>query len=432
MAVAAERLTRTQPSGTLSRWPRSRVAIVVRTILQGVLLFPLVRVLCRPMRVEGARGISRERGPFVFVANHTSHADTAVLLRALPGRIRRRTAPAAAEDYFFRGRLRGALASLGIGAFPFPRKGAAGLDRAEELLAEGWNVILFPEGTRSPDGRMRPFRSGIGVLAARGATVVPVGIAGSREVFPKGARLPRRAPVSVVFGPPSRTDLGVPAPTASQALERKVSRMRAAARMLRPRPRDTWFDRARTLARAPAALWICFGWGVAEALWFPIVPDVPVALLAAAAPSRFLLLASAAIAGSMTGGMAAYALGTAGAGGWLLLHAPLVTDRMQIHAAEELAADGAGTLLIQPWTGIPFKVFGYQAPGAGVGAGPFLLMSLLGRGSRILVAGGVFAIAFWPLHRFGPRLARLLYTPFALAFAVVFGVGLARVVATWS
>jgi 1-acyl-sn-glycerol-3-phosphate acyltransferase len=432
MAAAAGRLTSSQPSERLPRWPRSRAAVVVRVILQGVLLFPLVRVICRPIRVEGARGLGRERGPFVFAANHASHADTALLLRALPGRIRRRTAAAAAEDYFFRGRLRGALATLGIGAFPFPRKGTTGLDRAEELLADGWSVILFPEGTRSPDGRMRPFRSGIGVLAARGATVVPVGIAGSREVFPKSARLPRRAPVSVVFGSPSRTELGAPAQTTAQALERKVSRMRAAAHLLRPRPRDTWFDRARTLARAPAALWICFGWGVAEALWLPIVPDVPVALLAAAAPSRLLLLAVAAVAGSMTGGMVAYALGAAGAGGWLLSHAPMVTDRMQIHAAGQLTVEGAPTLLAQPWTGIPFKVFGYQAVSSGIGAGPFLLMSLAGRGFRILVAGGVFAVAFWPLHRFIPRLARRLYAPFALAFAVVFGMGLARVVATWS
>lgn len=430
MSVAVERLT--PSSGRLPRWPRTRVAIVVRVIVQGALLFPLVRFLCRPMRVEGARNLGRERGPFMFVANHASHADTAVLLRALPRQIRWRTAPAAAEDYFFRGRPRAALASLGIGAFPFPRKGTAGLDRAEELLADGWSVILFPEGTRSRDGRMRPFRAGIGVLAARGVIVVPVGIAGSREVFPKGARLPRRAPVSVVFGSPARTDLGAPAPLAAQALERKVSRMRAASRMLRPRPRDTWFDRARTLARAPAALWICFGWGVAEALWLPIVPDVPVALLAAAAPFRLFPLAAAAIAGSMTGGAAAYALGAAGAGGPLLSHAPLVTDRMEIHAAGQLSAEGAPTLLAQPWTGIPFKVFGYQAASSGVGAGSFLLMSLAGRGFRILVAGGLLAAAFWPLHRFVPRLAGLVYTPFALAFALVFGVGLARVVATWS
>lgn len=431
MAVAAERLT-ISPSARMPRWPRSRVVVLVRALLQAALLWPVLRTFCRPMRVEGARRLRRERGPFVFVANHASHADTALLLRALPRRARRRTAPAAAEDYFFRGRLRGALAGLGIGAFAFPRKGTAGLDRACEVLARGWNVILFPEGTRSSDGMMQPFRPGIGVLAARGATVVPVGIAGARDVFPKGARLPRRAPIAVVFGPPSRTQPGVPSRLAARALERKVSRLRVAARLLRPRPREPWFDRARRLARSRAALGICFGWGVAEAVWFPIVPDVPVALLAAAAPSRFLPLAAAALAGSMAGGAAAYALGAAGAGSWLLRHAPLVTDRMQIHAAEQLGADGAATLLAQPWTGIPFKVFGYQAAGAGVGVGSFLTMSLVGRGLRILAAGAVFAAAFWPLHRFTPRLARRLYTPFALAFAVLFGVGLARVVATWS
>ena len=106
----------------------------------------------------------------MFVANHESHADTAVVLAALPREVRSRSAPAAAEDYFFSSRVRGVMAALAMGAFPFPRHGSAGLERAERLLAEGWNVLLFPEGTRSRDGRMGRFRPGAGHASYRPAS----------------------------------------------------------------------------------------------------------------------------------------------------------------------------------------------------------------------------------------------------------------------
>ncbi len=188
MSVVAERL---EPSATrLQEWPRSRIAVTIRGLLQRVLLFPVLRLFCRSIRIERDPALLAGDGPFVFVANHASHADTVLILRALPPRVRRRMAPAAAEDYFFRSRPRGAIASLLVGAFPFPRRGRSGLARAERLLDDGWSVLLFPEGTRSTDGRVGTFRSGVGVLAARGFPVVPIGIAGAREVMPKGRRLP--------------------------------------------------------------------------------------------------------------------------------------------------------------------------------------------------------------------------------------------------
>src|SRR5947209_11283112 len=129
MAAVAERLP-FETAAPLPRLPRSRAAVLIRRALQAALLFPLVRRLCRPLRVEGARRLRQADGPFVFVANHESHADTAVVLAALPREVRSRSAPAAAEDYFFSSRVRGVMAALAMGAFPFPRHGSAGLERA--------------------------------------------------------------------------------------------------------------------------------------------------------------------------------------------------------------------------------------------------------------------------------------------------------------
>jgi 1-acyl-sn-glycerol-3-phosphate acyltransferase len=158
------------------------------------------------------------RGPVLFVANHSSHVDTAAILRALPSWMRARTAPGAAADHFFRGRLRGAAVSLLVGAFPFPRSGGLGLDRCRELIAEGWSVLLYPSGSRT-GGRFRP---GAASLAASGVTVVPVGIEGTAAILPKGRWLPRRGAVRVRFGEPFRVPLGSDVLAVSRRLERAV------------------------------------------------------------------------------------------------------------------------------------------------------------------------------------------------------------------
>jgi 1-acyl-sn-glycerol-3-phosphate acyltransferase len=170
-----------------------------------LLLGPAVRWLCAPLRVEGAEHARGLVGPTLLVANHASHLDAPLVLAALPGEVRARLAVAAAEDRFFRDPLVGLAVSLGLGAFPFPRgRGcAAGLLRARRLLEAGWHVLLFPEGTRSRDGRPGPFRSGAAHLArTAGVPVLPIGIVGAHALMPPGAAAPRRGPVRVRFGEP--------------------------------------------------------------------------------------------------------------------------------------------------------------------------------------------------------------------------------------
>jgi len=174
--------------------------------LRQTILFPALRLVA-PLRVEGLEHLCGD-GPFLFAANHSSHLDAPLVLASLPGRLRLRLRVAAAADYFFNTRCKGALVRLTLNAFAFERKGPgreASLEYAQHLLAGGQSVLIFPEGTRSQDGHMQPFKRGVGTLALAGSVpVIPIQIEGAHVAWPKGVRWPRRRRVQVVvrFGAP--------------------------------------------------------------------------------------------------------------------------------------------------------------------------------------------------------------------------------------
>ena len=165
-------------------------------------LWKAVLALTGGLRIHGAAGLPP--GPCVIVANHSSHADTAALIAALPAR--RRPAVAAAADYWFGGGFRARICRVLCAAFPVRRSGggSADLAAAARLLAAGHDVIVFPEGTRSRDGDIGDFHGGAARLAAAaGAPLLPAGISGTRTLLPPGgAPRPRRAAVTVRFGVP--------------------------------------------------------------------------------------------------------------------------------------------------------------------------------------------------------------------------------------
>ncbi len=168
---------------------------------------PLVAWLLRGPAVTGAEHLRELEGPAIICPTHASHFDFSALRLALRSRRRWRLAAAAAADYFAASRPRWFVAAW-LGSFAFNRSGRGGLDSiraAEELLAAGWNVLVFPEGTRSLTGSIGSFHPGAGLLAVRtGRQVLPVRILGTAAVLPKGARWPRRAAVEVRFGTPLR------------------------------------------------------------------------------------------------------------------------------------------------------------------------------------------------------------------------------------
>jgi 1-acyl-sn-glycerol-3-phosphate acyltransferase len=190
-------------------WARSFGARMARLgFLEGVLR-PAMQVLADPDR----RGLDRLNDlaeadpvqPVIFAANHHSHVDTPLLLSSIPEPWRYRTFVAAAADYFFTSRVRSTASALVLNAIPIERTRVSRrpADDAAALIDDGWSLVIFPEGGRSPDGWGQPFRGGAAYLALRcKVPVVPVHIEGTSRILRKGKKRPSRSPTRLTFGEP--------------------------------------------------------------------------------------------------------------------------------------------------------------------------------------------------------------------------------------
>ena len=185
-------------------WARSRLARAVRHAVTEGVTRPVVAALSNPT-IFGAEHFEAINGPMIFAANHASHLDTSVVIASLPDRIRHRVVVAAAADYFFDRAWKAALWSLTLGTIPMERNKVdrKSADLAAQLIGDGWSVVIFPEGGRSPDGWGQEFRGGAAYLAKRcKVPVIPVHLRGVRPVLPKGGNTIRRHAVEVRFGDP--------------------------------------------------------------------------------------------------------------------------------------------------------------------------------------------------------------------------------------
>ena len=177
---------------------------VARTVLH-IGLRALLRTYFR-LSVKGRDNLPAD-GSFIMICNHSSHLDTLCLLSSLPLLRLHRAYPAAASDYFFSNLPRAFLSVIFVNGLPFDRvkRGSESLELCRQLLDRPGNIlILFPEGTRTPEtGEVGRFRSGIGRLAAGTATsIVPCYLSGAGEAFPKGAGFPRPRRLRLYIGTP--------------------------------------------------------------------------------------------------------------------------------------------------------------------------------------------------------------------------------------
>ncbi len=201
-------------------WNRSAARATRRIALPG-LIVPLTRAFAW-LHVAGLENLRDINGPVIFASNHQSHFDGPAILAALPAKWRYRLAPAVAKEFFeahfhpqrygpserFTNGLNYYLALLVFNIFPLPQREAGAreaLRYAGGLVADGYSILIFPEGRRTDKGDIGRFQPGVGMLAARlGIPVVPVRLTGLDRVLHKDAKFPTPGRASVKFGAPLR------------------------------------------------------------------------------------------------------------------------------------------------------------------------------------------------------------------------------------
>jgi long-chain acyl-CoA synthetase len=154
--------------------------------------------------VEGRANIPQNRSCIV-IANHTSHLDTGLVKYAL-GPYGRKLTPLAARDYFFAGHpLKVAFFENLTNLEPIDRETGSGraFEQAVDVVERGHVVLIFPEGTRRPDGTLGEFKPLVAKLSLKtGVDVLPMYLSGAYDAFPKGASVPRPGKLQVRIGPP--------------------------------------------------------------------------------------------------------------------------------------------------------------------------------------------------------------------------------------
>ena len=192
-------------------WARKYPARMARVLLTEGPIRLFVKGVAAPRvkgldRLEDLRG--RKNPPVViFTPNHHSHLDTPLSITAIPEPWRHKLIVAAAADYFFTSKPKGNAAALAMNVIPIDRDatGRKSSDQIRDLMADGWSLLIYPEGGRSPDGWGQDFKGGAAYLSGRtGAPVIPMFIDGTGPIFGKGMKRPKPGRTTVVFGNPLR------------------------------------------------------------------------------------------------------------------------------------------------------------------------------------------------------------------------------------
>lgn len=321
-------------------------------------------------------------GPLIVVANHSSHADTAVLLATLG-----RTRPVkfvAAADYWLGSVLHKVPAKLLVGIWPIrrDRNGLKDMLAAASTVAAGTVLVVFPEGSRRRTTKLAGFKRGAFELsAAAGAQILPVGLVGTGDILPAEKKLIHRTPVEVRWGEPFTVKAGQVEEAATTAFEAIDKLIEAPAVQ---RPGGGW-TRVRRIAFSMTGLAIITGWAYAEGVVWPLIAEMPLLLLVVTVGRSWrgpLLIAAAAVASAL-GILTTW---------WLVSHGvntpmPLTTERMHDAALNQLATDPAHAFANQMFNGIPVKVYAHSAGELGMSFWD-VVSSMLPRLARIGIVGG--------------------------------------------
>ena len=221
-------------------WARSPAARLGRLALLEGVMRPVIRAVADPERRGYDRLVGLD-GPAIFAANHLSHLDAGLLLTSLPEPWRHRAFAGAAADYFFDTRVKATMAALALNAIPIERTKVTRRSAllAADLIDDGWSMVIFPEGGRSPDGWGQPFRAGAAFLAVRcGVPVVPVHLEGTGRILPKGTSRLVPGTTRVTFGTPLR-------PSPDEDMRDLAARIEAAVTGLADEVAGDWYAARR-------------------------------------------------------------------------------------------------------------------------------------------------------------------------------------------
>ncbi|MGH9687178.1 MAG: AMP-binding protein [Candidatus Acidiferrales bacterium] len=203
------------------RWPQNRFVTAVRLAVYYLLVWPATYILAAP-RVKGREHLRNLSGPALVVCNHVTDIDIGWLLAALPLRFRHRLATAMGGERLAQMRhppqTLGRLSALGqrlsyglvvalFNVFPLPRQSAflRSFSFAGDVADRGWNILIFPEGATTKDGRIAPFRAGIGLLATRlNVPIIPMRLDGAYGPKQRHRRYAAPGEVRVTIGEPIR------------------------------------------------------------------------------------------------------------------------------------------------------------------------------------------------------------------------------------
>ena len=183
----------------------------IREFLDIVLHKPISHLFFN-LQSRGLSNLKKIKGPVVFIANHVSYLDQPAIMYSLPKDVRYKTASATREEFFFSEsgtpffrKILFLYSMIGFNTFLLPQKSGfrKSLAFMGKLVDKNMNILIFPEGTRSKNGKLQDFMSGLGLLVKElQVPLVPIRILGMEKIFPRGAKFPKKGKCTVIFGKP--------------------------------------------------------------------------------------------------------------------------------------------------------------------------------------------------------------------------------------